>query len=318
LGYIEQSFSGYCRRIFLRGFYAMLFLGRTFALILIATSFLQAEEAAPAKTQAAPVGVRLFSAGHSFHMPMISPLEQIVKNAGIEQHTLAGKQMIGGSTVTQHWNKPDAQNTAKQTLKTGKVDVLTLSPHFIIPDDAIDQFTDLLLEHNPAARTLVQMSWLPHHATLELALGYNETDKDKTDLVALRKVTDPLAEKLRVQIRKLNERFAATAKRQVVFLVPTGQALYLLRERVAAGKVPGIATQASLFSDAFGHGKAPIGVMNAYCHYAVIYNRSPVGLPVPEALAKASLGDDTKEINRVLQECAWEAVTGEELSGVKK
>lgn len=276
-----------------------------------------AEEATSAK-ESTPVGVRIFTAGHSFHMPIVQSLAQITKAAGIEGHTLVGTQSIGGSSVTVHWHKPDAQNTAKQALRKGGVDVLTLSPHFVIPDEAIDKFVDLLLEQSPSARTLVQMSWLPHHATLELALGYNETDKDKTDLVALRKVTDPLAEKLRVQIRALNERLAATAKRQVVFLVPTGQALYLLRERVAAGKVPGIATQSSLFSDAFGHGKPPIGVMNAYCHYAVIYNRSPVGLPVPDALTKAGFGDDTQEINRVLQECAWEAVTAEELSGVKK
>ena len=290
---------------------------RSFAILLIAFTVVRAEDAAPAK-EAAPAGVRVFTSGHSFHMPIVQPLAQIAKSAGIEGHTLAGTQSIGGSTVTQHWNKPDDQNKTKQTLKTGKVDVLTLSPHFIIPDDAIDKFTDLMLEHNPQGRVLTQMSWLPHHATLELALGYNETDKDKTDLVALRKVTDPLAEKLRVQIRALNERLAPTAKRQVVFLVPTGDALYRLRERVAAGKVPGITTQASLFRDAFGHGHPPIGVMNAYCHYAVIYGRNPTGLPVPEVLAKAGLGDDVKEINRVLQECAWEAVTNETLSGVKK
>jgi hypothetical protein len=296
----------------------MYFVCRTFAVLLLAVAFARAENPTPAKDAAAPAGVRVFTAGHSFHMPIVQPLLQITKAAGIEGHTLAGTQSIGGSTVTQHWNKPDAQNTAKQTLKTGKVDVLTLSPHFIIPDDAIDQFTDLLLENNSQGRVLVQMSWLPHHPTLELALGYNETDKDKTDLASLRKVTDPLAEKLRVQIRKLNERLAPTTKRQVVFLVPTGQALYLLRERVAAGKVPGVPTQSSLFSDTFGHGKAPIGVMNAYCHYAVIYGRTPMGQPIPDALAKAGFGDDTKELNRVLQECAWEAVTGETLSGVKK
>lgn len=296
----------------------MRYVGGFLAVFLSGMFVAQADEAVSAKAQPAPAGVRVFTAGHSFHMPIVQPLLQITKAAGIDGHTLAGTQSIGGSTVTQHWNRPDAQNTAKTTLKTGKVDVLTLSPHFIIPDDAIDRFTDLLLEHNPNGRVLAQMSWLPHHPTLELALGYNETDKDKTDLAALRKVTDPLAEKLRVQIRKLNERLPPTAKRQVVFLVPTGEALYRLRERVAAGKVPGIATQTSLFSDAFGHGKPPIGVMNAYCHYAVIYNRSPVGLPVPGALTKAGFGDDTAELNRVLQECAWEAVTGEVLSGVKK
>ncbi len=208
------------------------------SLLLLGSPTLAKEASAPKEATPAPAGVRIFTAGHSFHMPMVQPLLEISKAAGVEGHTLAGTQRIGGSTVTQHWNRPDAQNTAKAALKMGKVDVLTLSPHFIIPDKAIDQFTDLLLEHNSDARTLVQMSWLPHHATLELALGYSEADRDKTDLAALRKVTDPLAEKLRVQIRALNERLAATAKRQVVFLVPTGQALYLLRERVAAGKVP--------------------------------------------------------------------------------
>lgn len=296
----------------------MRFACRLFAVWVAALSLAQAEEITPAKEQPAPAGVRVFTSGHSFHMPIVQPLAQIAKAAGIEGHTLAGTQSIGGSTVTQHWNKPDDQNKAKQTLKTGNVDVLTLSPHFIIPDDAIDKFTDLMLEHNPQGRVLAQMSWLPHHPTLELALGYFEGDKDKTDLDKLRKITDPLAEKLRVQIRKLNERLAPTTKRQVVYLVPTGDALYRLRERVAAGKVPGIATQTSLFSDAFGHGKAPIGVMNAYCHYAVIYGRNPAGLPVPDVLTKAGFGDDTAEINRCLQECAWEAVTNEALSGVKK
>jgi hypothetical protein len=291
---------------------------RTFAVLLLAIAVVRAEETAPTKAPPAPAGVRVFTSGHSFHMPIVQPLAQIAKSAGIEGHTLAGTQSIGGSTVTQHWNKPDEQNKAKQTLKTGKVDVLTLSPNFIVPDKAIDQFTDLLLEYNPNGRALVQMSWLPHHVTLELAFGYNDTDKDKADLASLRKAMDPLAEKLRVQIRALNERLAPTAKRQVVYLVPTGDALYRLRERVAAGKVPGIATQTSLFNDAFGHGKAPIGVMNAYCHYAVIYGRNPAGLPVPEALTKAGFGDDTAAINSILQECAWEAVTNEALSGVKK
>lgn len=297
----------------------MHFVCRTFAVVLLVSAVARAEEATPAKEALpAPAGVRIFTAGHSFHMPIVQPLAQIAKGAGIEGQTLVGTQSIGGSSVTVHWGRPDAQNTAKQALRQGGIDVLTLSPHFVIPDEAIDKFVDLLLEQSPNARTLVQMSWLPHHATLELALGYDEKDKDKTDLAALRKVTDPLAEKLRVQIRALNARLAPTTKRQVVFLVPSGQALYLLRERVAAGKVPGIATQSSLFSDAFGHGKPPIGVMNAYCHYALIYGRSPVGLPMPEALTKAGYGDDTAAINRVLQECAWEAVTAEELSGVKK
>ena len=56
----------------------------------------------------------------------------------------------------------------------------------------------------------------------------------------------------------------------------------------------------------------------AYCNYAVIYRRSPVGLPVPEVLKRAKLGDQEEKLNRLLQELAWEAVTQHPLSGVPR
>jgi hypothetical protein len=52
----------------------------------------------------------------------------------------------------------------------------------------------------------------------------------------------------------------------------------------------------------------------AYCHYAVIYRKSPVGLPPPAGLRK---GDDAESLNRLLQEVAWDAVTHHPLSGVR-
>ena len=61
--------------------------------------------------------------------------------------------------------------------------------------------------------------------------------------------------------------------------------------------------------------KAPIVALNAYCHYAVVYKRSPVGLPMPSALKNAKADE---KLNRLLQELAWEAVTKHPLSGVKE
>ena len=124
-------------------------------------------------------------------------------------------------------------------------------------------------------------------------------------------------EKLAAQIKELDEKYRPKTGRLVVHLVPVGEAVLRLRERVLQGKAPGIATQSSLFRDDLGHGKPPIYVLGAYCHFAVIYQRSPVGLPVPESLQKAGLGKDTEALNRVLQEVAWEAVTQDPLSGVK-
>ena len=76
-------------------------------------------------------------------------------------------------------------------------------------------------------------------------------------------------------------------------------------------------TQAELFTDGIGHVTAPIQVLNTYCHYAVIYRRSPVGLPVPEILKQAKLGDQEAKLNSLLQELAWDAVTQHPLSGVR-
>jgi hypothetical protein len=64
-----------------------------------------------------------------------------------------------------------------------------------------------------------------------------------------------------------------------------------------------------------GHTNSTVAVLNGYCHYAVIYGRTPVGLPAPAALT--GLGDNKEKTNRILEEIAWEAVTNEPLSGVK-
>lgn len=264
-----------------------------------------------------PKGVRVFTAGHSFHMPIVQPLDQIAKSAGLSSHVIAGQQGLGGSTVTMHWNLPDEKDQARKVVQGGTVDVLTLSPHLLVPDSAIDKFTDLLMEKNPNGRVTLQVSWLPNSADIGFILGYRDDLRNKTIPDDLRKAAKPWEEKIRKQARALNEKYAAKIKHQIVFVVPVGEAVYRLRERVAKGLVTGIEDQAALFRDGLGHGAPPLGVLTAYCHFAVIYGKTPVGLPVPASLKVANLGDNLEKVNRILQECAWEAVTNEPLSGVK-
>lgn len=277
---------------------------------LLLLSLVAPAMAAPA-TQ--PASQRVFVAGHSFHVPIAKLLEQITANSPVK-HIAAGQQMIGGSTVTQHWNLPDEKNKAKAALKSGKVDVLTLSPHLLLPDEAIDKFTDLLLEHNPNGRVTVQASWVPRDGVL---FGdFSNAKRDTTDLAALRKTSEPYLEKIRAQVKAINEREDAKFHRPVAFVVPVGEAVLRLREKVAKGEVPGVAKQSDLFRDDLGHGKEAIYLLNAYCHYATIYGRSPVGLAVPEAL-KPAFGENAAKVNTILQEIAWKAVTDEPMSGVK-
>jgi hypothetical protein len=260
-----------------------------------------------------PKGQRVFTAGHSFHMMIPQPLAEIAKSANIAGHEVAGTQSIGGSRTIQHWDKPDDKNVAKQTIMTGKVDVLTLSPHLLLPDPGIDHFAKLCLEHNANARILVQASWMLFDDINNKGKFKNE-DRDNAKLDDLRKAYEKFDRELHEQVAAINKQYEAKHKRPVAFLVPVGHAVMNLRERIVAGKVPGITKQSELFTDPIGHAKAPVAVLNAYVHYAVIYKQSPVGLPVPSALKKT---DKAEELNRILQEIAWEAVKKEPLSGVK-
>jgi hypothetical protein len=276
------------------------------AVYLVAAAGRVAGEDAPAD---APRGQRIFVMGHSFHMPIAQPLDQMAKAAGFAGGKIVGTQVLGGSSVTQHWDKAD--NPAKKALESGGVDVLTVSPSGkTLPDPA------LLLRHNENGRMTVQASWAAADGRRG-AGGFKNADRDRAVPAELRQAWAPLTNRLRDQVKAINEQLAAKHRRQVLFMVPVGEAVIRLRERVSKGEVPGVARQSDLFRDDLGHGKPPIYVLNAYCHYAVIYGRSPVGLPAPGLLKKADLGADTEKVNRILQEIAWEAVQGEPTSGVR-
>jgi hypothetical protein len=270
--------------------------------------------AAPGAPADPPKGQRVFSAGHSFHVFVPPILTEMAKAAGLVDHKQVGVSSIGGSRVTQHWDLPDEKNRAKAALKEGKTDVLTLSPIFH-PDEGIDRFTKLALEHNPDVRVLVQAFWLPYDV---YDRNYQKKRPEKVDRNTrtgdeMRKVHAPYFDSVDAQVRGLNKEYG----RAVAYVVPVGQAAILLREKIIAGGVPGLKAQEDLFTDAIGHAKPPLQALAAYCHFAVIYKRSPVGLPVPAVLGNAKNPDWGEKLNALLQELAWRAATEHPLSGVK-
>ena len=106
-------------------------------------------------------GQRVFTCAHSFHGFVYGMLAEAAKNSGIEDHACVGLSGIGGSRVIQHSNASDEKHQAKVALSEGKVDVLTLSPIWV-PDEGIEKFAKLGLEHNPNIRITVQEFWLPN------------------------------------------------------------------------------------------------------------------------------------------------------------
>jgi hypothetical protein len=257
-------------------------------------------------------GQHVFTCGHSFHVWVPGIVADLCKKAEIAGHKQIGVSSIGGSRVIQHWNIPDVKNKAKEALKTGKVDVLTLSPIFL-PDAGIENFTRLALEHNKDIRILVQPIWLRWDIYEPTTKRPAKVDHNAITGPELRKRHEVYFKNIDEHIRELNKKQGKT----VLFVVPAPQAVIALREKIIAGKAPGLKEQEDLFTDALGHGKPPLQALVAYCNYAVMYRRSPVGLPVPEVLKKSKLGDQEEKLNRLLQELAWEAVTQHPLSGVR-
>jgi hypothetical protein len=263
-----------------------------------------------------PKGVRMFTCGHSFHMFVYPLVEEMAKAAGIADHVSAGKSSIGGSRVIQHWNVPDEKNEAKTALSAGKVDVLTLSPIWL-PDEGIENFAKLGFEHNPNIRVTVQLYWLPndtYHPVYPLETKV-PVDHNATDVAELRKQQDKYDHDVDEYCGAINKKLG----KDVIVTVPVGQATVALRERIVAGTAPALKAQWDLFRDTWGHPQAPLRVLDGYCHYAMIYKRSPVGLPAPRDLAGFAKATDEEKnaMNKLLQELAWEAVTRHPMSGVK-
>lgn len=261
-------------------------------------------------------GQRVATCGHSFHVFTYRQVAEIAASAGLK-HELAGLSSIGGSTVIKHWAVPEEKSAVKQVLKAGKADVLTLSPIWL-PDEAIEQFVKLGIEHNPALRITVQEYWMPNdeYEPVYPLQTKKKVDHNATDLAKLRDATQRYAKDIEDHVKGINQRLGKDA----VLIVPVGMAAVTLREKIIKGEAPGLKQQSELFRDNWGHALLPLQLLSSYCHFAVIYRKSPVGLPLPLAFRtlKDMSDDDKTKLNTLLQQIAWDTVSVHPMSGVMK
>jgi hypothetical protein len=268
---------------------------------------------AAGEDRAPPRGQRVFYASHSLMWYVPTPLGELADAARIKDHKLVGLQSLGASKTLQHWNMPEEKNKARQALKTGDVDVFVMSP-IQFPDEGIDNFVKLGLEHNPNIRFVVQISWggwdidnqdFPKGAT-------NTVDRNKTP-EQLKKLYERNIKAAEAQADEINKKVG----KKVLYLVPSAQAVTTLRTRIANKEMPGLSSQAELFRDPMSHPSPPLEALNTYLHFAVIYGQSPVGLPMPGLLKNARKEAWDDKFNRTLQEIAWETVSNYPYTGVK-
>ena len=260
-----------------------------------------------------PKGQRVFFASHSGMRHVPDPLGELAGSANIKGHTV-GLQMLRASKTIEHWKLPEDKNQAKKALKAGEVDVFVMSP-IQFPDEGVENFVKFGLEHNPNMRFLVQITWGGGDIdNQDFPKGvFANVDREKTP-DQLKKLYERNIKAAEAQADNINQKYGGGKK--VLFLVPSAQALVALRTRIAHKEVPGLTKQGELFIDAMSHPSAPLEALNTYLHYAVLYDRSPVGLPMPGLLKRAKREAWDEKLSRSLQELAWETAANYPYSGV--
>ena len=243
----------------------------------------------PQNKVATPIekGQHVLIIGNSFQVSVDHHLNVMATSAGIKGHVRGG-----------------------DPLAAVKVDVVASNPWFRIHDKAdkgLDDLVDRALKHNPDVRVLAQVGWLPYDDPIfpMPEMGREKTNWNARSIKDVRSIHAAYLKNAADQVRASNKRLG----KQAVFIVPVAQAVMALREKVAAGAVAGLKTQDDLFADSIGHARPAVELLNAYCHFAVIYRRTPVGLEIK--------GAKDEKLHRLLQELAWDAVVEEPLSGVR-
>jgi hypothetical protein len=267
----------------------------------------QAAFTSPLAPPSAPMPT--YHLGHSLvGRDMPAMLAQI---AGHDHHS----QLGWGASLGDHWkgevngfaeeNAHPAHRPAREALESGTYGVVIFTEMVELRDairyhDSATRLADwaaLARTSRPDVRLYLYETW---HRLGDPAGWLNRIDNDLSALWE--------AEVLR----------PAIARAGVIHVIPGGQVMAAAVRAVEAGQVPGLTRRQDFFTDDI-HLNDLGSWLIAMTHYAVIYHRSPLGLP-----ARLNRADGTPatppppQASAALQKVVWHVVTGYRATGVAK
>ncbi len=231
-------------------------------------------------------------------------------------------QLGWGATMKSHWdgdvpgfkeeNAHPWFEAAEQALMTGRFDALVVTEMVEIKDaiayfdsgEYLARWARLARNANPDARVFLYETW--HN--LDDQAGWLE--RIDTDLGIYWEGT-------------ILRQAMAHDGVGTVYVVPGGQVMAAVAREIEAGRVPGLTRREDLFAIREDGTQDTIhpndlgAYLIALTHYAVLYGKSPVGLP--HALLRADgtpARAPSPEAARAMQEIVWRIVTGYGPSGV--
>lgn len=278
--------------------------------------------AAYATPLSAPAGpLRVYHLGHSLvGRDMPAMLAQL---AG-ESHDYAS-QLGWGTSLRDHWepdieiNGFEAENAhphfraAHEAIASGDYDAVVLTEMVELRD---------AIRYHDSARYLSHWANLARTADPDTRVYLYETWHSLIDPDWLGRLDSDLEQLW--ERRVLLPDLTSTGVKNPVRVIPAGQVLaHFVRKVENAGGVDNVIDRATLFARDPEGGLDPIHMgdlgnyLVALTHYAVLYHRSPVGLPRQLLRADGSPADAPgPEAARLMQETVWDVVSTYPKTGV--
>jgi hypothetical protein len=260
--------------------------------------------------------------GHSFMAPGYKTLPLICRAAGFSQplYTHTGGGMTGSTRykweqengIFQFDGKPKPKLLA--SIANAKWEAMMWGPYFQDRPEFYSCWIDFCLKYNPGMKFYLSDAW-PQLYQLE---KIPTSEEFFTEAVFDRMGKDRTAGYVELvgELRKTSS--------SEVYILPTSDAMVLAAKHYLRGELPGIEginriigrKERSLWRDQLGHLGPGFDRLEGYVFYSTIYGRSPELLPAKIGFPDKG-GFPSAELDRVFRKIAWQAVTGNALSGVR-
>lgn len=288
----------------------MMHLSRTPALAAVFSAMMACSLAA---TVHADEPVAIFHVGNSL-TDQAYGMHDIAEAKGHKTHF--GRHMIPGAPLDWLWNHrdegfraPQANKPADEILRQSKWDVLILQPFGRDPQVSVKYaalYAAEALQGNPKCRVFVFANYPD--------IGKDKGEADKWEEMWLSKDHRRGRATFDAVARRLAEKLEGKA---AVRIIPVGEVMYRLHQRMQDGKVPGYKHIADLYADST-HLNAEGKYLEAVTHYATVFQDDPHGSITSGLRFWKGPYEVEKEFATAVWDVAWEVVTTYPNTGVEK
>lgn len=240
-------------------------------------------------------------------------LSQVVQSRG--QQYIFGRHMIPGAGLGWLWDHP-AEGFREEpfgyypnALQNYQWDVLTLQPfdrHLDGNDGDLvmaKNYIDLALRKSPNVRIYIYSRWPRRDKDGNLDFDKKWLSKFTGEWDGTEETRDYF-EKLTFELRKAYPKI-----KDQILVVPVGDVLYELNQRIKAGQVPGYSSITQVYADGIHFNE--VGSYLVGCtFYATLFKENPKGLTASPYKV------NNPQLVNMIQDAVWKVVSRHALSGV--